>query len=471
MSAQEPLLDGHPYSIEDGVRDVGYKVEFPRLCVLPRCRVCAIFVTFVVTLALCLTVWKEWLEQHGLTSEALLKYVSIPVVSTVFTYCHIWAALYMTFYPLKYLGCLQIPDTNVGCGWQGIVPNRAKQMGIIATENLLKVITVQDIVSRIDPVIVLEELQPVLPALISQITHSMAMEEIPDLWRSLPNIAKNELIDKAREDATASVEGMLREVKEDIETMLDLKEMVAKALMSDPELLNHIFIVTGNDELIFIRNFGATMGLIFGIIQVTMWIFWSAGWMLPTFGFVVGMGTNWIALKMIFEPVEPWPLCGGRIVLQGLFLKRQAEAGAAFSKVVAGNVLSSRNLIKEILTSRSSDKLFEMIHRHICIFCDSYTIKPFVRLLKGTEKLDRCKKSIGNYVINSLSDTMKHAEKYIDASMDLEKILATKMAAMPPADFEQMLHPVFQEDEWKLVLLGGVLGIVVGCCQWWALGS
>jgi hypothetical protein len=28
------------------------------------------------------------------------------------------------------------------------------------------------------------------------------------------------------------------------------------------------------------------------------------------------------------------------------------------------------------------------------------------------------------------------------------------------------LHPVFEEDEWKLVLVGGVLGIVLGVLQW-----
>ena len=32
------------------------------------------------------------------------------------------------------------------------------------------------------------------------------------------------------------------------------------------------------------------------------------------------------------------------------------------------------------------------------------------------------------------------------------------MQKMPPDEFENLLHPVFQEDEWILILLGGVLG-------------
>ena len=28
-----------------------------------------------------------------------------------------------------------------------------------------------------------------------------------------------------------------------------------------------------------------------------------------------------------------------------------------------------------------------------------------------------------------------------------------------------MLRPVFQQDEWKLILAGGVIGVVIGCLQ------
>lgn len=479
MSMQAPLLadpSGPEHVVERRRRtsSVGtmnsYETIFPPICFVPSGLTVFMIFLFGLLMTLCLTVWKELLEEHGLSSEDLIKYVSIPVVSTIFTYCHIWAALYMTFYPLRYMGCLQIPDTNVGCGWQGIVPNRAEFMAKVAVQNILKVMPLREILERLDPDIVVDELGPVLRGLITEIMHTIAMEEVPEVWKSLSNMVKNELIEKVREDTPVVCATMLTDVKDNIESLLDLEEVVARALVRDPGLLCHMFIVTGYKELEFIRNFGATMGLIFGMIQVALWIFYSAGWMLPAFGFVVGMGTNWIALKMIFEPVDPVPLFGGRLVIQGLFLKRQAEAGAEFSKIVADNLLSSRNLIQFIITGSSSDKLFDLIRRHINETCDKEAgiFKPFI---KGRGTFERCKKSIGESLIKSLSETMRHAEKYMDSTMDLEHILAEKMAAMPAVDFEQMLHPVFQQDEWKLVLLGGFLGVVIGCCQWWALGS
>ena len=37
---------------------------------------------------------------------------------------------------------------------------------------------------------------------------------------------------------------------------------------------------------------------------------------------------------------------------------------------------------------------------------------------------------------------------------------------MTPAQFEQILHPIFQEDEFTLIMAGAVLGAITGGLQW-----
>jgi len=54
---------------------------------------------------------------------------------------------------------------------------------------------------------------------------------------------------------------------------------------------------------------------------------------MPAAGFLVGYLTNFLALKMIFEPIFPVYVCGFK--LQGLFLQRQAEVSKEFAKVQA----------------------------------------------------------------------------------------------------------------------------------------
>merc|ERR1711972_679962 len=134
---------------------------------------------------------------------------------------------------------------------------------------------------------------------------------------------------------------------------------------------------------------------------------------------------------------------------------------------------STRYMIPAFISGPCSDKLFELIHRHVHAACDEFTgvARPFICLLRGQEHYGFCKDVVAERLISTLSETMSHVEKQVDAAMDLENLLGTRMRGMSPSDFEGLLHPVFQEDEWKLVLMGGVLGVIVGCGQWYFLGS
>jgi hypothetical protein len=55
--------------------------------------------------------------------------------------------------------------------------------------------------------------------------------------------------------------------------------------------------------------------------------------------------------------------------------------------------------------------------------------------------------------------------RYFESAIGIEVTMRERMADLPHADFESILHPVFQEDEWKLVLVGGMLGVFLGFLQ------
>jgi len=60
---------------------------------------------------------------------------------------------------------------------------------------------------------------------------------------------------------------------------------------------------------------------------------------------------------------------------------------------------------------------------------------------------------------------MEHLAPYATEAFDLNYTLRTKMSQLPPEKFERLLHPVFEADEWKLILMGGVLGVAIGLVQ------
>ena len=50
-------------------------------------------------------------------------------------------------------------------------------------------------------------------------------------------------------------------------------------------------------------------------------------------------------------------------------------------------------------------------------------------------------------------------------ALDLEETLKQKMQQLSGQEFEGVLHPVFQEDELTLILVGAFLGMVAGFAQ------
>ena len=57
---------------------------------------------------------------------------------------------------------------------------------------------------------------------------------------------------------------------------------------------------------------------------------------------------------------------------------------------------------------------------------------------------------------------------YVDETLALKPTLKDNLRKLTPAEFERVLHPVFEEDELTLVIVGAVLGGAVGWAQaWW----
>ena len=91
-------------------------------------------------------------------------------------------------------------------------------------------------------------------------------------------------------------------------------------MTENPATLGAFFQDIAHKELSFLINSGFGFGFILGIFQMIQLMLFPANWTLPVGGAVVGYITNWIALKNIFEPVNPIKL--GPFTLQGMFLKR-----------------------------------------------------------------------------------------------------------------------------------------------------
>ena len=53
--------------------------------------------------------------------------------------------------------------------------------------------------------------------------------------------------------------------------------------------------------------------------------------------------------------------------------------------------------------------------------------------------------------------------------MNVQETLTWRLSRISPPEFESIIHPIFQDDEWILLVVGGFLGVIIGLLQAWAL--
>ena len=130
--------------------------------------------------------------------------------------------------------------------------------------------------------------------------------------------------------------------------------------------------------------------------------------MLPIAGTLVGYATNWLAIWMIFEPVEPRHV--GRFKIHGLFLRRQKEAADAYANVIADDIVTLSNIGEELLHGPRSDRTRQMIETAMRPAVDraTGTARSAVRVAVGTKEYDAIRETVAveavDYTMTPLGD-------------------------------------------------------------------
>jgi len=418
------------------------------------------------------------------------KYFSIPLFSVVFTWWHVWLGIQMCFYPVDFVGCF--PPV---LGWQGIVPRRAEVMASRSCDIMIgRLLNVEEIIDRVEPESFFRELQPVLVDTTAAVLGNLARNRCPGVWNGLPDYVKDELRDRILETAPAMFGPVLDDVKANIHNIVDVKAMAIQILVENRPLLVEMFQKIGAREFTFIQHFSAVLGFFLGVIQMLLWLAinststhectesghehdfhcWASFVVLPVSGLIIGYLTNWLGINLIFRPVEPHITCGGYVNIQGVFLKRQVQVSHEMTKMICEHLVTARKMLEYVIQRPEVlDVVMQTFKTHIETSIDKSTaaVRPVVHAVAGREVMTDLKADIIAETIAELPKHSQRIEEYMDARFDLVNTMSYRLSHLPPRDFEGMLHPVFQEDEWMVLLLGGVLGVLVGTVQAFLLGS
>ena len=256
----------------------------------------------------------------------------------------------MMFYPADFVGIRPI------LGWQGLVPANAERLAKVSTQLITtKLLDLEELFRVFDPKSFTGgELDPVIDDIVDQIIAEVAEKRAGPMWEAMAEDMQQQIRGEIRKEVARILELIVGDFAGDIKKILDLEKVVVDAVVRDRRLLSMMFLEVGEAEFKFIEISAASTSA--SSSASSRWCVWM---LLPrrlgpsrSSGFFVGYATNWIAIKLIFEPKraeEDRPLRHPRPL-------PQAPAPGSLDPLQPASplarVLNAENIVQDVVTDR-----------------------------------------------------------------------------------------------------------------------
>lgn len=383
----------------------------------------------------------------------------IPLISALVGWFTNVVAIKMMFYPVEFLG---IPPY---LGWQGVIPANAVRLAKVSNKLITqKLLSLRELFDEsFNAESFAGKLGAVIDDVTEQVIDEVANKHAKAMWDNAGDFMQNKVRETVRSEVVEVSRAIAMDMADDIDEIMDIEQTVLEAMERHKGLMGEMFYEVGRLEFKFIERSGLYFGFLFGVFQMIVWVLYPAPWILPAAGFFVGYLTNWIAIKLVFSPREPTKI--GPITIQGLFHKRQNEVAEAFGRTVATRVLNADNIVTTVMESDGAKRMNEIVAHRIGELISKYEAHPMAKLVVPEASRPALRAEVLERIQTEWPKPGGFFHTFAGEAVDLQGELERRMKALDRESYEGVLRPAFQQDEWKLIAAGAVLGTIAGVLQ------
>ena len=242
---------------------------------------------------------------------------------------------------------------------------------------------------------IIAQVEPRLEEYIDEIMYELQ----PVLWDNLPSTLRRRIYRWAQRNFPARVQELVDDFNDDFSELVDLKALLDREMEHHPDLMNRIFKEAGAQEIRFVIASGGVIGALLGAALLPFIDHLAYRWLLPAIGFGVGFVTNWLALNLIFRPLNPRYIFGIR--LQGLFLRRQSQISAVWSRLVAEELITVEKVAYSMLHGSQAARTRAIIQRHLRPMIDQSTVmKVMAQMTVGMAGYTELRSAMNDKAVN-----------------------------------------------------------------------
>ncbi len=184
----------------------------------------------------------------------------------------------------------------------------------------------------------------------------------------------------------------------------------------------------------------------------------------PLLGTLIGWGTNWLALKMLFHPREPVEL--GPYKLQGLIPSRRNDLSGTIAKTISDELLSSEDLVKAMEDLDIKEIALSQVEKIVRNKLESQNFReiPGVAAFQDTI-IHTVQTIVSSQVEDSIDDFLEHMGEHVSDNLDIVKLIEDKLESLEDRRIEEIVNEVSRKELKHIERLGAVLGFIIGCLQ------
>lgn len=186
--------------------------------------------------------------------------------------------------------------------------------------------------------------------------------------------------------------------------------------------------------------------------------------LIPIIGAIIGYFTNFIAVKMLFRPLEPIKIPLFNIEIQGLLPSRRDELAESIAESIESNLLSIDNIMEEFDNEMIKEELNYIIKDTIDQKINKNFKYVMPRLLKDLSR-EIIVDAIQEEVDENFDDWMKTLTEKIKDEIDIKEMVEEKIKSFSLITLEELVLEIASRELKHIEYLGGVIGFIIGLGQ------
>ncbi|MFN0056837.1 MAG: DUF445 domain-containing protein [Planctomycetota bacterium] len=191
---------------------------------------------------------------------------------------------------------------------------------------------------------------------------------------------------------------------------------------------------------------------------------WNYVW-LTLVGALIGWGTNWLAVKMLFRPRKPVKIAG--ISLQGLLPRRRADFARSVAATVEKELVSVEEIQRIVTKLAQGENVRAMLHERVDKLINEQLagLGAMVRAFVPDTTVNKIKARIEQETLSFIASMAEQLHDGIARELDVHALVQARIEAFDLAKLEEIVFRIAARELRAIEVLGGVLGAFIGIVE------